>query len=79
MSAFSFVLTIVTQILLLKTSVYFHTVSGSELLETLMFLHILIVQTRTVVSHEFLDSIFLNINSDELEFFFKAHLGNVFG
>lgn len=44
-----------------------------------MFLHILIVQTRNLVSREFLDSVFLYINNDELEFFFKAHLGNVFG
>ena len=70
MSAFNFVLTIVTQILLLKTSIYFHVVSGSELLEKLRFLHILIVQTRTPVSCEFLDSLFPHINNDELDFFF---------
>lgn len=79
MSAFNFVLTIVTQIVLLKTSIYFHVVSRSELLETLRFLHILIVQTRTPVSCEFLDSFFLHINSDELDFFPKAHLGHTFG
>lgn len=74
MSAFSFVLTIVTQILLLKTSVYFHIVSGNELLKTLLFLHILIVQTRTPVSHVFPDSIFLYIHSEELDFFKKPIL-----
>lgn len=72
MSAFNFVLTIVTQNLLLKTSIYFHVVSGSELLEMLRFLHILIVQTRTPVSCEFLDSVFLHINSNELDFFSQS-------
>ena len=77
-SAFNFVLTIVTQILLLKTSIYFHVVSGSELLETLRFLHILIVQTRTPVSCEFLDS-FFTLTMMNWIFFPKAHLGHTFG
>lgn len=47
--------------------------SGSELLKTLLFLHILIVLTRTPVSHEFPDSIFLYINNDQLDFFLSPH------
>lgn len=55
--------------------------SGSELLKTLVFVHILIVQTRTPASHEFPDSIFLYINSNERELKKKknSEVGNIFG
>lgn len=46
--------------------------SGSMLLKTPLFLHILVVLTQTPVSHEFPDSIFLYINNDEQEVFFLS-------